>query len=312
MKKVFLLTAVLIMSLAVFSQQITQESLVINIEVPVRVYKGNAFVDNLNIDDFEILEEGIPQKIEAVYLVKKKSIERKEEKRKFSPEISRNFFLFFEISEYTSKLGDAISYFIHNKVISGDNIIFVTPVRTYRMVDRAFDFKSKIGISPSEIIKRLKVFYQTDFVEVCQIMIIHPITKDLLNLASKRFQIVAATNPLFPLVANETRFSQTGLDAFTWLEITSAEDYHFTKPHIEFYKELLDKIKKKPSECMIIGDDPINDMVAGGLGIKTFLVKSDHRAFSDIINTDPNYVNVDFPVNHTGTLEDLFTLLQSK
>lgn len=143
MKKVFLSAAVLIMSIAVFSQQITQESLVINIEVPVRVYKGNTFVDNLTIDDFEILEEGIPQKIEAVYLVKKKSIERKEEKRKFSPEISRNFFLFFETSEYTSKLGDAISYFIHNKIISGDNIIFVTPLRTYRMVDRALDFKSK-------------------------------------------------------------------------------------------------------------------------------------------------------------------------
>ena len=143
MKKVFLSAAVLIMSIAVFSQQITKESLVINIEVPVRVYERNTFVDNLTMDDFEILEEGIPQKIEAVYLVKKKSIERKEEKREFSPEISRNFFLFFEISEYTSKIGDAISYFIHNKVIPGDNIIFVTPLRTYRMVDRALDFKSK-------------------------------------------------------------------------------------------------------------------------------------------------------------------------
>lgn len=143
MKKVFLSAAVLILSIAAFSQQITQDSLVINIEVPVRVYKGNTFVDNITIDDFEILEEGIPQKIEAVYLVKKKSIERKEEKREFSPEISRNFFLFFEISEYTSKMGDAISYFIHNKIIPGDNIIFVTPLRTYRMVDRALDFKSK-------------------------------------------------------------------------------------------------------------------------------------------------------------------------
>lgn len=143
MKKVFLSAAVLIMSIVAFSQQITKESLVINIEVPVRVYERNTFVDNLTMDDFEILEEGIPQKIEAVYLVKKKSIERKEEKIEFSPEISRNFFLFFEISEYTSKIGDAISYFIHNKVIPGDNIIFVTPLRTYRMVDRALDFKSK-------------------------------------------------------------------------------------------------------------------------------------------------------------------------
>lgn len=157
MKKVFLSAAVLIMSIAVFSQQITQESLVINIEVPVRVYKGNTFVDNLTIDDFEILEEGIPQKIEAVYLVKKKSIERKEEKRKFSPEISRNFFLFFETSEYTSKLGDAISYFIHNKIISGDNIIFVTPLRTYRMIDRALDFKSK-----EELVQDLKEILYKD------------------------------------------------------------------------------------------------------------------------------------------------------
>ena len=143
MKKAFLLTTVLIMSLAVFSQQITQEALVINIEVPVRVYKGRTFVDSLTINDFEILEDGIPQKIEAVYLVKEKSIERREEKRRFSPEISRNFFLFFEISEYTSKLGDAVSYFIHNKIIPGDNLIIVTPLKTYRMVSRALEFKSK-------------------------------------------------------------------------------------------------------------------------------------------------------------------------
>jgi hypothetical protein len=143
MKKAFFLTTVLILSLAAYSQQINQQSLVINIEVPVRVYKGGAFVDNLTINDFEILEDGVPQKIEAVYFIKKKSIERREEKRKFSPEISRNFFLFFEISEYNSKLGDAVDYFIQNKIVPGDNLIVVTPLKTYRMVNRALDFKSK-------------------------------------------------------------------------------------------------------------------------------------------------------------------------
>jgi hypothetical protein len=143
MKKAFFLTSVLIISLAAYSQQINQQSLVINIEVPVRVFKSGAFVDNLTINDFEILEDGVPQKIEAVYLIKKKSIERREEKRKFSPEISRNFFLFFEITEYNSKLGDAVDYFIQNKIVPGDNLIVVTPLKTYRMVNRALDFKSK-------------------------------------------------------------------------------------------------------------------------------------------------------------------------
>ncbi|MFX1508652.1 MAG: HAD family hydrolase, partial [Promethearchaeota archaeon] len=91
-----------------------------------------------------------------------------------------------------------------------------------------------------------------------------------------------------------------------WVEITSAEDYHFAKPHIEYYEELLERINKKPSECMIIGDDPINDMVAGKIGIKTFLIKSNGRAFADIIETDPKYKNIDFPIDYTGTLEDLF------
>lgn len=34
---------------------------VVNIEVPVRVYKGEAFVDSLTLGDFEVLENGIPR-----------------------------------------------------------------------------------------------------------------------------------------------------------------------------------------------------------------------------------------------------------
>ncbi|MFW9906860.1 MAG: HAD family hydrolase [Candidatus Thorarchaeota archaeon] len=168
------------------------------------------------------------------------------------------------------------------------------------------DFESRIGLSKSEIITRFQQFYRTDFIEVCQIMKTHPIARELLKLASNHFHLVAATNPLFPFIANETRFSQTGLDTFPWLEITSAEDYHFAKPHIEYYEELLEKINKKPSECMIIGDDSINDMVAGKLGIKTFLVQSNGRAFADIIETDPKYENIDFSIDYTGSLQDLF------
>lgn len=73
----------LLLSLSVFSQQIfKEESFVINVEVTARVFKGGMFVDDLTINDFQVFEEGIPQKIEAVYLVKKRTIERSEEKKK--------------------------------------------------------------------------------------------------------------------------------------------------------------------------------------------------------------------------------------
>lgn len=127
----------------VFPQQITEESTVINIEVPVRVFQDGNFVENLTIDDFEIFEQGIPQKIEAVYLVKKNTVERREEKRRFSPATSRTFFLFFEISEYTPKIGEAIDYFHEYVLVPGDNLIIVTPMKTYKMRNRVMEYQTR-------------------------------------------------------------------------------------------------------------------------------------------------------------------------
>ena len=64
------------MSLASATQDIQHEAIAINIEVPVRVFKGDTFIDNLTINDFELFEDGILQKIEAVYLIKTNNIER--------------------------------------------------------------------------------------------------------------------------------------------------------------------------------------------------------------------------------------------
>ncbi|UCE21357.1 MAG: hypothetical protein JSV46_03790, partial [Candidatus Aminicenantes bacterium] len=99
MKKLFFLFGILFLSLVLFPQQIfIEDSIVINVEVPVRVFDGGKFVDNLGIDDFEVFEDGVPQKIVAVYEINKKTITRKEEKKEFKPETSRHFYLFFQIT----------------------------------------------------------------------------------------------------------------------------------------------------------------------------------------------------------------------
>jgi hypothetical protein len=150
MKKVLLFSTVMLMSLVLFSQQIKEEASVINIEVPVRVFSGKTFIENLTIDDFEVLENGVPQNIEAVYFVKKRAVERSQEKKRFSPKTSRNFFLFFELSKYDPKIGDAIYYFVHNVLSPGDDLTFVTSMNTYRMKNIAFEVTS-----PDEVAKQL-------------------------------------------------------------------------------------------------------------------------------------------------------------
>ena len=82
------------------SRQIAVETGVINIEVPVRVFSGGNFVDDLKIGDFEILESGRPVPLDAVYLVRGRTVERSDEVRRFTPRTNRSFYLFFEISEF--------------------------------------------------------------------------------------------------------------------------------------------------------------------------------------------------------------------
>jgi hypothetical protein len=38
---------------------------VVNIEVPVRVFKGDTFIDHLTIGDFEVFDDGVLQQIDA-------------------------------------------------------------------------------------------------------------------------------------------------------------------------------------------------------------------------------------------------------
>ena len=150
MKKALLLTACVFLGLSLFSQEIfIKQTVVINVEVPVRVFKDGKFVDNISIDDFEIFEEGIPQKIEAVYLIKKKTVEKREEKKRFSPETKRNFILLFEVSEYFAKLGEAVNYFAHNVIMPGDNLIIITPVKAYMLKDNTFEIKTREEIANS-------------------------------------------------------------------------------------------------------------------------------------------------------------------
>jgi hypothetical protein len=156
MKKQILLLLLAAVLLSGFSQETLHDVSVINIEVAVRVFKGDSFVENLTMDDFEVYEDGKLQKIEAVYLIKKTKIQRKEEKKKFNPETQRNFYLFFEISEYTPRLKDAVDYFVSNVLAPGDQFTVVTPMKTYRMKNKSFDILSKKEITQQlgKIIRR--------------------------------------------------------------------------------------------------------------------------------------------------------------
>ena len=79
MKKVIYFFGLLYFGLWRFPQQLLHDASVVNVEVSVRVFSDGLFVDNLSIDDFEVYEDGKPQKVEDIYLIKKSAIRRREE-----------------------------------------------------------------------------------------------------------------------------------------------------------------------------------------------------------------------------------------
>jgi VWFA-related protein len=138
MKKYIFLIGVFVLGLALLAQELQHETVAINIEVPVRVFTKGKFVEELNIKDFEVYEEGVLQKIEALYLVKKTVIEREETEidtkqanRIFSPETSRAFILMFEMMDYFPEIRETLDYFFENVISPGDSLFVVTPLKTY-------------------------------------------------------------------------------------------------------------------------------------------------------------------------------------
>ena len=142
MRKFIIMLAILIFGFPVIAQEIQYDAITINVEVPVRVFKGNTFVNDLTIDDFEVYEDGILQNIEAVYLIKRTNIERVESPEKkqpvSAPQLSRHFLFQFEITDYLPKIKEALDEFFLNVILPGDTLIVVTPLKTYNLKEGAF------------------------------------------------------------------------------------------------------------------------------------------------------------------------------
>jgi hypothetical protein len=119
--------------LTLFAQELQHEVRVVNIEVPVRVFKGDRFVEDLKLEDFEVFENGRLQTIESVYLVKKTAVHREEGKRSVEPRVQRTFVFLFQMTDYLPEVEKAMVYFFEHVITAEDSLIIVTPLKTYNL-----------------------------------------------------------------------------------------------------------------------------------------------------------------------------------
>jgi hypothetical protein len=111
--------------------------------VRARVLEGGRFADALTREDFVLEEDGRPQKIETLYLVRQDKILRSEPPQDFAPPLGRNFLLLFQMLEYDPKIDQAIHYFFEQVLRPGDTLTLQTVTKVYYLPSAALTEASR-------------------------------------------------------------------------------------------------------------------------------------------------------------------------
>lgn len=149
---------------------------------------------------------------------------------------------------------------------------------------------------------KFEEFYRTDFQLVqssCGFDARAAQTIDALK--EMGFTLALATNPIFPAIATESRMRWAGLNKKNFVFYTTYENSRYCKPNPKYYQDILDQLDVKGEECLMVGNDVGDDMVAQELGMKVFLLTD------CLINKH----NVDISVYPHGSFEELMEYIRT-
>ena len=116
-------------------------------------------------------------------------------------------------------------------------------------------------------------FYRKEFQAVQQVCGFSEAAAQVVALVKEKgCMAVLATNPIFPAVATQSRIRWAGLQPEDFSLYTTYENSHHCKPNPAYYLEILEKLELKAEECIMVGNDVGEDMIAGQLGMEVFLL----------------------------------------
>ena len=116
-------------------------------------------------------------------------------------------------------------------------------------------------------------FYRVEFQQAREVCGRNPKAAETIALAkSLGLRVALATNPLFPTDATESRIRWAGLEPEAFEFYSTYENSRYCKPNPDYYRALLDQLNLRPEDCIMVGNDVDEDMVADHLGMQTFLL----------------------------------------
>lgn len=113
------------------------------------------------------------------------------------------------------------------------------------------------------------------------------------------YRTVLATNPIFPVQATNSRAQWAGVSLEDFDLYTSYENIGCSKPNPEYYREIAKRLGVSPEECLMVGNDAEEDMIAETVGMQVFLL-------TDCL---VNKKNTNISAYNQGSFDDLIEFL---
>lgn len=161
-------------------------------------------------------------------------------------------------------------------------------------------FASELG---AEILDRLPIineFYEKDFEGVKAVCGFDSKASEIVKaVRGMGLKTALATMPVFPRVATESRMRWAGLDAEDFELVTTLENSFFCKPNPNYYTDIAKRLGVLPEECLMVGNDTLDDMAAERAGMNVFLL-------TDFL---VNRENKDISAYPNGNIDDLARFL---
>ena len=116
-------------------------------------------------------------------------------------------------------------------------------------------------------------FYRCEFQQARAVCGLNPKAAEIIApLKARGLRCVLATNPLFPAIATHSRIRWAGLEPEDFCCISTYENSRFCKPNPDYYRELLDRLGLRGEDCLMVGNDAVEDTAAAEAGMRVFLV----------------------------------------
>lgn len=135
-------------------------------------------------------------------------------------------------------------------------------------------FSKTLGVDYYEHEAEFLDYYANEFQQVAAVCRPSDLSRCIVTtLQEKGYTVAVATNPIFPEIATRSRLRWAGLDGVDFPLVTTFETSTCAKPSPAYYRQVCERLAVRPEDCIMVGNDVLEDGVAKSLGMEVLLIR---------------------------------------